>query len=180
MPATTSSPCALTRNSPKKRVLAGAGIAREGDARGAASPMLPNTIACTLTAVPQCVGDVVELAVDDRALVVPRAEHRADRAPELLLRIGRERAACNASSPAALNSATSSLRCSVVSSVSSLTPSSCFFFSMTSSKGSASFGRLGLEPHHDVAVHLHEAAVAVPGEALVAGRLARGPRRSRR
>ena len=36
------------------------------------------------------VGDVVELAVGLRALVVPGAEHRADRAPELLARLVRK------------------------------------------------------------------------------------------
>ncbi len=57
------------------------------------SPMLPNTIACTLTAVPQLGGDVVQAAIGDGARVHPAAEHRADRAPELLLRVLRERLA---------------------------------------------------------------------------------------
>src|SRR5262249_61061140 len=37
-------------------LLAGRWIAREDDARAEVSPMLPNTMACTLTAVPQLSG----------------------------------------------------------------------------------------------------------------------------
>ena len=37
-------------------LLAGRRIAREGDAGAEVSPMLPNTMACTLTAVPQLSG----------------------------------------------------------------------------------------------------------------------------
>ena len=35
-------------------------------------PMLPNTMACTFTAVPQLGGDIVQLAIGDRAVVHPR------------------------------------------------------------------------------------------------------------
>ncbi len=52
--------------------------------------MLPNTIACTLTAVPQLSGMSLQAAIGDGALVHPRAEDGADRAPELLVRILRE------------------------------------------------------------------------------------------
>jgi len=52
MPATTSSPWALIRNSPVKPLLAGRRIAREGDAGRRAVAMLPNTMACTLTRCP--------------------------------------------------------------------------------------------------------------------------------
>ena len=57
------------------------------------SPMLPNTIACTFTAVPQLAGNVVQAAVGVGARVHPAAEHRADRAPQLLLRVLRKRLA---------------------------------------------------------------------------------------
>jgi hypothetical protein len=43
--------------------------------------MLPNTIACTLTAVPQLVGDVVQAAIGDGALVHPGA-NTAPMAPQ--------------------------------------------------------------------------------------------------
>ena len=55
--------------------------------------MLPNTIACTLTAVPQLAGMSWSSRYLMRARVHPGAEHGADRAPELLLRILRERLA---------------------------------------------------------------------------------------
>ncbi len=55
--------------------------------------MLPNTIDCTLTAVPQRLGDVVEAAIGDGAVVHPAGEHGADGAPELVLRLLRERPA---------------------------------------------------------------------------------------
>ena len=55
--------------------------------------MLPNTIAWTLTAVPQLSGNAVQAAVGDGALVHPRAEHRADGAPQLVVRVLRERCA---------------------------------------------------------------------------------------
>ena len=42
---------------------------------------------CTLTAVPQRVGDGVHLAVGDGAVVHPRAEHGGGGAPELLARV---------------------------------------------------------------------------------------------
>ena len=54
------------------------------------SPRLPNTIAWTLTAVPQLSGMRVEPAIGDGALVHPRAEHGADRAPQLVVRVLRE------------------------------------------------------------------------------------------
>ena len=52
--------------------------------------MLPNTIACTLTAVPHDGRDVVQPAIDLGAFGLPRAEHRADRAPELIVDVLRE------------------------------------------------------------------------------------------
>ena len=50
-------------------------------------------MACTLTAVPQAVGNAVQTAIGLGAIVVPGAEHRADGAPELLGRVLRERLA---------------------------------------------------------------------------------------
>ncbi len=52
--------------------------------------MLPKTIACTLTAVPHSVGNVVFAAINDRAVVHPRAEHGADGAAQLVPRIVRK------------------------------------------------------------------------------------------
>ena len=53
--------------------------------------MLPKTIVCTLTAVPHSCGNAVFAAINDRAIVHPRTENRADRAPELFARILRKR-----------------------------------------------------------------------------------------
>jgi len=48
--------------------------------------MLPNTIDCTVTGAP-IVRDSVQLAIGDRALVVPGKKNGADGAPELLIRV---------------------------------------------------------------------------------------------
>ena len=52
MPATTSSPCALIRNSPKNSLAPVAGLRVKPTPVPDRSPVLPNTIICTLTAVP--------------------------------------------------------------------------------------------------------------------------------
>ena len=125
--------------------------------------MLPNTIACTLTAVPQSSGMPWMLAVATRALVVPGAEHRADGAPELLARdpAGRARRVC--SRTIARNSRTTLLP--VVRAGArrrARTPRASLRAS------SARLEALVRDAEHDVAVHLDEAPVAVAGEALVA------------
>ena len=65
-------------------------------------------------------GDVVFAAINDGAVVHPRAEHGADGAPELLPRILREIRLPVRSLISALNRLTSSLRSSTVSLVSSM------------------------------------------------------------
>ena len=57
MPATTSSPCALTRNSPKKRRSPLEGSRVKQTPVPELSPRLPNTMAMTVTAVPQSSGN---------------------------------------------------------------------------------------------------------------------------
>ena len=56
MPATTSSPWALTRNSPKKRRSPVEGSRVNATPVPEVSPRFPKTIACTVTAVPQSLG----------------------------------------------------------------------------------------------------------------------------
>ncbi len=56
MPATTSSPCALVRNSPYSSAVPVAGLRVNATPVAQSSPRLPNTIACTLTAVPIATG----------------------------------------------------------------------------------------------------------------------------
>ena len=54
------------------------------------SPELPNAICWTLTAVPPLIGDLVHLAVDVCARVIPAAEHGLNRLDELLVRVLRK------------------------------------------------------------------------------------------
>ena len=56
IPATTSSPCAFTRNSPKSLFSPVAGLRVNATPVPDYSPELPNTIDCTLTAVPSDAG----------------------------------------------------------------------------------------------------------------------------
>ncbi len=56
--------------------------------------MLPNTICTTFTAVPSRPGDFFHATVGHRFLGHPRSEHRANRAPQLFLRIFRKILAC--------------------------------------------------------------------------------------
>ena len=74
-------------------LLAGRGIAREGDAgrRGVAHIAEHHRLHVDRGA--PAFRNVVQAAIGDGALVHPRAEHRADRAPQLLVRILRERLA---------------------------------------------------------------------------------------
>ena len=55
--------------------------------------MLPKTMAWTLTAVPQSPRDVVQPAIDLARSCIPALEHGVDGAPQLFLRILRERLA---------------------------------------------------------------------------------------
>ena len=61
MPATTSSPCALIRYSPLKRFSPVAASREKATPVAELSPMLPNTIACTDTAVPHSAGMLLSL-----------------------------------------------------------------------------------------------------------------------
>ena len=61
MPATTSSPCALMRNSPYSFLSPVEGLRVKATPVADVSPMLPNTMACTLTAVPQLSGRLCSL-----------------------------------------------------------------------------------------------------------------------
>ena len=56
MPATTSSPCAFIRNSPYSFFSPVAGLRVKATPVPEVSPILPNTMDCTFTAVPQLCG----------------------------------------------------------------------------------------------------------------------------
>ena len=70
-----------------ERLLAGRRVAREGDACGRSLAHVAEHHGLHVDGRAPVLGDRVELAVGDRARVHPGREHRADRAPELGLRI---------------------------------------------------------------------------------------------
>ena len=74
-------------------LLAGRGIAREGDAGGRGLAHIAEHHRLHVDRGAPAFRDVVQAAIGDGALVHPRAEHRADRAPQLLVRVLRERLA---------------------------------------------------------------------------------------
>ena len=84
MPATTSSPWAFTRNSPKKRRSPLEGSRLNATPVPEVSPRLPNTMAITVTAVPQSSGEPVDAPVVHRLLREPRVEDGLDGQPQLL------------------------------------------------------------------------------------------------
>src|SRR5208282_4071756 len=85
-------------------------------------------------------GDIVELAISIRALVVPRAEDRADSFPRGFWGISRP----TRRRIRARNSPTNSFRSLTPSSTSSVTPRAAFLWSINSSNGSGSFLFSGL------------------------------------
>ena len=126
-------------------VLAGGRVAREAHAGARLVAVVAEDHGLHVDRRAPGVGDVVQLAVGDGAVVLPGAEHRDDGAPELLARVFGEvlpTLSCSAS----LNSATSSLSSSAVSSVSTCTPRAFFIWSRRSSKGSGSSLSPGFSP----------------------------------
>ena len=71
-------------------VLAGRGVAGEGHAGRAVAAHVAEDHGLDVHGGAPLGGDVVELAVGDRALVHPGAEDSADRAPKLVTRVLRE------------------------------------------------------------------------------------------
>jgi len=74
-------------------IRAGRGVAREGDARRRRLAHVAEHHRLHVDGRAPAGGNVVQPAVGDGALVHPRREHRADRAPQLLDRVLRERLA---------------------------------------------------------------------------------------
>ena len=101
-------------------LLAGRRIAGEGDAgrRGVAHVAEHHGLHVDRGA--PAFRNVVQAAIGDGARVHPRAEHRADRAPELLARVLRERLAVLLARRAPCSAPTTSTQSSAVSSVSSV------------------------------------------------------------
>ena len=124
--------------------------------------MLPKTMDCTLTAVPEVVGDVVELPVGHRARVHPRLEDGVPRARELLLRVLREGLA-------------GLLLHHRLEARDDLVPGLLvevqvgLGLALRLDRVQLVLELVLLDAQHHVAEHLDEAAVAVLGEAAVAG-----------
>src|ERR1700745_3374895 len=91
IPATTSSPCALSRTSPQKTFLPGGRGASETYAR----PRIPACIAeyhlNHIDRSPQQAGDLLDAAISHGFLAHPGFKNRANRAPQLLFGIFTER-----------------------------------------------------------------------------------------
>jgi len=101
------------------------------------SPMLPNTIDCTFTAVPHSAGMLFSLRYRMARSFI-QLLNTAQTAPQSCSQGSVGKSCPVTSFTAALKRFTSSLRSSVVSSVSSFTPFSSFTASMISSNGSTS------------------------------------------
>ena len=132
-PATTSSPCALVRNSPKRPFSPVAGSRVNATPVPQSSPMLPNAIDCTLTAVPHEYG----MSLSRRYTFALGLSHERNTA--LIAPISCSFGSAGKSFPifslySALNCPASALRSSAVSSTSRLTPFSSFILSISSSK----------------------------------------------
>ena len=150
-------------------------VAREGHAGARALRGVAEDHALHVHGRAPLAGDAVLLSVGDGALVLPGAEDGADGAPELLARLGGEGAARarEHQRAEALHELAvvlgRQLRVRHIGAVALRLEAVNLLLEGLQILA----GRL-LYPHDDVAVHLHEAAVAVPGEARVVRRLGEG------
>ena len=74
-------------------MFAGAGIAGEGHAGGRGIAQIAEHHGLHVDSGAPVFGNIVEPAIGARPIAAPRTEHRADRAPQLFMRVLRERAA---------------------------------------------------------------------------------------
>ena len=159
-PATTSSPWAFIRNSPKSFRSPVAGFrVKATPVPAGRRPMLPKTMDWTLTAVPHSRGDIVHAAVDKWHGGCPSCGRLALMAP-MSCSFG----SCGKGSPilawySALNFSASSWKSSAVSSVFSSTPAGLLHLVDELLK------ILFADLHDDVRVHLDKPAVGVVSEA---------------
>ena len=173
MPATTSSPCALTRNSPNDARLARRRVARERDARRRAVALVAEDHLDDVDRRAEIVGDVVRAPVDLRARRVPRVEDRLDRAAELLARVLRERAA-------GLVLVDPLERVDQLGEVVGGQVDVLLDAARALQRRELLLEAVAVDPVDRLAVHLDQPPVGVVGEAAVAGRRAPGPRPPRR
>ncbi len=147
-----------------ERVLAGRRIAGEGDAGRRRLAHVAEHHRLHVDGGAPVGGNVVEPAISDRALVHPRREDRADRAPELVLGLLRERLAGrlldfglvfddDLAPVVGLEVGVERVALAVLVVLEDV------------------LEIVAVDVEHDVRIHLDEAAIAVVGETLVAGRL---------
>ena len=151
-------------------ILAGGRVAGEGHAGSAVIPHVAKHHALDVDGGAPLVGDLVLATVDDRALVHPAAEDGSDGSDELLEGILRE-GLPGALLDELLEAADEILEvilgeCGVFLDVGLVLDLLHHFFERVMLVLVAL-----LHPHHDVAVHLDEAAVGIEGEAAIAGGL---------
>ena len=144
------------------RVLAGRRVARERDAGAGVVALVAEHHRLHVHGGAEVVRDALHPPVVTCAAAVPRLEHGFDRVPELLGRVGREVDARFGLRRSPLNVSTRPARSAADSSVSTASP----FSSTRSCK--RLLEHVAGDVEHDLAEHLHEPAVRVVREALVA------------
>ena len=151
-----------------ENVFARSGVAREGHARSRRLAHVTEHHRLYVHGRSPFGGDVVQLAVQDGALVHPAAEYGADSAPELFPRIGREVLA-RVFLDRGLEAYDQFLQ--VVGRQLGIVLDFLLFLDRVDDLLERIDVLLALRLHvqHDVPVHLHETAVRVPCEARVAG-----------
>jgi hypothetical protein len=151
-----------------EEVLAGRGIAGEGDAGPGVLAEVAEDHRLHVDGGAPRLGDAVQLAVEVRAIVVPRAEHGADGAPELGVRIlGELDAAPLADGRLELGDQLAQV---VGGELGVELDAARVLLGLEQLLERIDLVLvLRLEAEHDVAVHLHEAAIGVVGEARIAG-----------
>ena len=145
-------------------------VAREGHARGAALAHVAEHHGLDVDGRAPVGGNIVELAIDNRALVLPGCKDRGYCTPELLLGVGGEGAPRpllydtfeTGDQPFEVGSGELGVELHLALLL------QLFYRGL---EGVGLCGCLGTETHHDIGVHLYEAAITVPGKPLVAGRL---------
>ena len=145
-------------------VLAGRRVARETHAGGAVVAHVAEHHGLDIDGGAPMIRQVVQLAVRDGALVHPGAEHRADGAPQLLPRIGRERLA------ELLHRLRLVLHDQVLQVVGGHLGVELVALGFLVLLQDV-LEILGIDVEHDVAVHLDEAAIAVIRETRIARKL---------
>jgi hypothetical protein len=154
------------------RLLAGRGIAGEGDAGGRGLAHVAEHHRLDVDRGAPVAGDVVEPAVDLGAVALPAVEHRGDRAVELLPRIVGEVAAGFLADDRLV---AVDERIEILLSQLGVEVDSAVLLGDLERL----LEQAVIDAHHYVGVHLNEAAVRVPGEAFVPSLLGEADHRHR-